>query len=165
MILPHRPGRAAVLVLTVLAACGPHEYDPRAPIGVHRAAIRELGCLDIGVAVAPDRRIPNDQLLLSLRVGNRCESSQPFNAAAMRVLAQTLDGERIPLDLVDPRGEIGPRHLDASILASENIALAGEIPADRLVEICFDLRPTVPEERSAATKPLCLRRNAEGWAP
>ena len=165
MTLTHRPGRAAILILTALAGCGFQEYDPHTPIGVHAGAIRNLGCLDVGVGLAPDPRIPRDELLLSLRVGNRCQHSQPFNAAAIRILAQTPEGDSVPLDLIDPRGEIGPRHLDASILASENIAIAGDIPAQRLVEICFDLAGVTPEEPSAPPEPLCLHRNGEGWAP
>lgn len=164
-IMTHRPRRSAIVIAAALAGCGGPEYGPRASLGVQPEAIRTLGCLDVGLSLAPDRRIPNDQLLLSLRVGNRCQRPEAFDAGAMRIVAQTTEGDQVPLGLVDPRGEVGPRHLDASILASESIALAGEIPADRLVEICFDLRAVAPDEPSAVPEPLCLRRNVEGWAP
>lgn len=163
--LKHRPGRAAIVLFATLMGCGPQEYDPRTPLGVQAAAIRSLGCLDVGVAVAPDPRIPRDELLLSLRVGNRCMRAEAFDASAMRIVAQTGAGERVRLDLVDPRQEIVLRHLDASVLAPENIAIGGDVPAKRLVEICFDLRAVAPDDPGAPPEPICLHRDEEGWAP
>jgi hypothetical protein len=161
----HRPGRSLLVLFAALGGCGPQEYDPRTPLDVHAAAIRAVGCLDLGAAVAPDPRIPRDELLLSLRVGNRCTEPEAFDASAIRIVAQTAAGESVRLDLVDPRHEIGLRHLDASVLAKESIALGGDVPADRLVEICFDFRAIVPDDRGPTPEPLCLRRNEEGWAP
>ncbi len=161
----HRPGRSLLVLVAALGGCGPQEYDPHVPIGVHAAAIRSVGCLDLGAAVAPDPRIPRDELLLSLRVGNRCTEPAAFDASAIRIVAQTVAGESVRLDFVDPRREIGPKHLDASVLAKESIALGGDVPADRLVEICFDLRAIVPDDPGPPPEPLCLRRSEEGWAP
>ena len=161
----HRPGRSVVVLIAALGGCGPQEYDPHTPLGVHADAFRSVGCLDVGAAVAPDPRIPRDQLLLSLRVGNRCTEPAAFDASALRIVAQTATGESVRLDLVDPRHEIVLKHLDASVLAEESIALGGDVPADQLGEICFDLRGIVPDDRGPPPEPICLRRTEEGWAP
>jgi hypothetical protein len=165
-VKPLLPIASVVLAAPMLAGCMPYvEYrpDPEAPLGLAPAQVRTLGCVDIGVQLGKESPA---SLLLMLRGGNCCSEPELVDVSAIRILGYRGEGEEPSLlELRDPRREIEPRHLDASSHLAENIQIGGDGGADDFTEICVHLEGVAREAPHARPKPICFRRNAEGWAP
>jgi hypothetical protein len=117
------------------------------------AAMRTLGCLDVGVAIAT-------QPLLEVYVGNRCNHPERFDLSKVTIQATDEGSKRRFVSLVDPRAEIHLLHVSARERGHERVLLTDLDAADRL---CFDLGDTAPEAPHADSAPLCLDRQPEGW--
>src|SRR5260370_26233802 len=101
-----------------------HEYVATHPtFDIPPAAVRQLGCLDVGLALGRDPRIPDDALLLDVHLGNRCTHPEAFDFTAMIIEARDADGNVAAMRFYDPRNELGPRTVDASVEALERLRL------------------------------------------
>lgn len=149
----HLLARLALLaLLTSPVACGLRAYDPTGrPWPTSPAAVRTLGCLDVGVT--PVRH--GDRLALDVRVGNRCPHEEPFVLAAVAVW----DGEGRPLHLRDPRGELGLVHVDPGTEGRALVALDRSAP----VRVCVDLSRTAPAAPQALVSPVCFADDGTGF--
>jgi len=154
--------RWLAFAFVILPACGPAAYSVG---GVARTgdvdarAVRTLGCLDVGVAVKPAFH-DDDAALLVLRVGNRCLRPAAFDVRAASIVGVTVDGRTSPLELVDPRAELIPVHVDAGAQGIEKIRLRAREPGE-LRRLCIDLGHVAPEVGVVDAR-VCFT-NVAGW--
>lgn len=146
----------AQLVLLALPAfvlgCGLRAYDPVGrPWPTSPAAVRALGCLDVGVT--PVRH--GDRLALDVRVGNRCPWEQPFAIASIVIR----DSAGQPLHMQDPRGELVLVHVDPGTEGRALVALDRSAP----VRVCVDVSNTAPAAPQAVVAPVCFADGGAGF--
>jgi hypothetical protein len=128
--------RFAVLVPLTFVAC--YAYQPGAISG------QTVGCLDIRVDLETDPQAQGP--VAAYTIGNRCDAAVVVDLAAVRATA----GGRVVRHR-DPRGEIGPKVLEARSVAQENIEYTAHA-GDRL---CLDLSRVDRASRGPAQQ-VCL---------
>ncbi len=167
-------------VVSLASACGPAGYRANgiASAGdVAPAAVRTLGCLDVGFALsdasaaasasdwsgmtaAPARPLP----ILLVRVGNRCPRPAAFDLSKARVVAHGIDGSSRRLVLIDPRAEIVPLHVDAYAQGREKVRLGDTITAAPVSKICVHVDAIAPDAPGTSAPPVCFEAFAGlGW--
>lgn len=150
--------RWLVLAL-LLPACGPARYSREMMARADDVdAIRSLGCLDVGLGVRPPLH-DADAALLVVRVGNRCLRPAAFDLRAATVVATTRDGRTTLVDLVDPRDEIVPLHVDTGANGMEKVRLKAR-ESGELATLCVDLTRVVP---SPVASGACFVQTGAGW--
>lgn len=156
--------RWLVLAFLLLPACGPARYSRETMAKADDvAAIRSLGCLDVGLGVRPPLH-DDDAALLVVRVGNLCMRPAPFDLSAATVVGTMTDGGTTVVELVDPRDELVPLHVDTGANGVEKVRLRVRDRArDRgeLATLCIDLSRTVPSPPAGAS--VCFVQTGAGW--
>lgn len=116
--------------LTALAvsACGtpPHRATARLPDA----------CVDLRFALHESPWSPRRPFELEVAVRNHCRVPAPFDAARLSIEACTREGRCAPVALFDPRGELGPRHVDALMEGEERIGLVPRLAFPEVARIC-----------------------------
>ena len=146
---------AALLPLVcALGACAPSPYAAGSVVREHDVAaesLRSAGCLDLALGLRPASD-PDDNALLVTRFGNKCLGPAPFDLGSVVLTGRDEQGATVPLQLVDPRGEIAPLHVDAGMNGVEKVRISG---CDRpLSEICVDVTRVL----RSPLRPVCFRR-------
>lgn len=100
--------------------------------------------------------------MLVVRVGNRCVRPAAFDLTKARVVAHGVDGSARRLELVDPRSEIVPLHVEAYSHGREKVRLAGA--AGGVSRICVHVEGIAPDAPGAQAAPVCFETIAGlGW--
>lgn len=136
-----------LVLALLLTGCGSRAYAPgalAATAPIPEGAARTRGCLDLGATTEP----LDPDVLVVFVFGNRCSHPVPLDLSRARVVAHTDDpsepAEGTPLAAKDPRGEIGPRHLDAEEWGSEKIRYASPPRGLRRVCVTFEAESAAP---------------------
>ncbi len=163
--------RAACVVASI-AACLPActSAVPR-PSNVESLAttgwtVRRVGCLDVRVAPAHDRLVPQGALLLDFDFVNTCRYEARIDFTKVRVDVGLDDGRSVAFALFDPGHEVHPAALARGDEGAEAIEFdppTGRDVAREIRSACLDLGQVSPE--SAAVTPLCLRRGGPALVP
>lgn len=152
--------RWLVFAFLLLPACGPARYSRETMARADDVgAIRSLGCLDVGLGVRPPLH-DDDSALLVVRVGNLCMRPAPFDLSAATVVATTTDGHTTLVELVDPRDEIVPLHVDTGASGVEKVRLRARDRGE-LATLCVDLARAVPTPTADAS--VCFVQTGAGW--
>ncbi|WP_394829487.1 hypothetical protein [Pendulispora albinea] len=116
------------------------------------AAVRNLGCLDVGFAVT---RRPEGGLL-DLHVGNHCKEPHPLDLTKLRIGTTQADGRAVSVVLHDPRHEIEKLDVGGCTRGHEQIRLDVGEGAELGPEVCLDVSAIAPDAPHAHPAPICL---------
>ncbi len=152
---PIRPYRPGFLLLEPLV-------QPGKPSGA--AAARQVGCLDVRMALACNAAVSPDFPLVAFTLGNRCDVAVPVDFARLRVTGR-MDGAEGPADEMlsafDPTREIHPGVLGSRAMAKEVLEYDAS-PREatrRITEVCIDVGGLSSGGDQGA--PACLTRPAD----
>jgi len=142
-------------LISLISGCFP-AYRP-SPVASDN--LRTLGCLDLSFTVGGDGRIPDGSLLLDVQIGNRCSYPAALDLTALAIDARDAEGRVTSMRIYDPRGEIKPFTVDASISALERIRIdPSPSNGGELVTVCLDLSRVAPDTPNASPTQLCIPR-------
>jgi hypothetical protein len=133
--------------------------QPGKPPGA--AAARQVGCLDVRMALACNAAVSRDFPLVAFTLGNRCDTAVPVDFARLRVTGRA-DGAEGALDVTlaafDPAREIHPAVLGSRAMAREVLEYdATPREATRAItEVCIDVGGLSSAGELGA--PACLTR-------
>lgn len=82
---------------------------------------RQVGCVDLAIAVGEDVDAPDGDPVFRIDFGNRCDRRVDLDLSALRVTADYADGIHARLTAYDPRRELRQLPLDARARGSEVI--------------------------------------------
>jgi hypothetical protein len=137
--------RSAALLLAV-AGCLPVYEAGTLPV-----AARAIGCLDAGLVTTtrPEATGP----VVVVYFGNRCDHRVEVDLSRLRVVASSVDGRTVALEVYDPDREIGPRRLDARGLGGEWLEFHG-LPVDQIAWLDVEIGHIAPDP---APRPQWIR--------
>jgi hypothetical protein len=166
-----RPTRGLGAIAIVLAVCAAGCIRPVRPDAVIRLASsswseRQVGCLDVRVALAHDPLVPDTSPLVAFDFSSRCRGPTAVHFEAVVARATAADGVEVPLQVFDPHREIHPAWLDVPPgVGAEVLQFDPPSPgAGRSIEsLCVDVSRLAPT--AAVATALCFHRVGSRLAP
>lgn len=142
---------SSLLLLALLAGCSLGNYQRLETSGLARtvpwAAVRRMGCLDLGVHLARHPEVPRAFAVLQFELGNRCEAPVRVDLTAVRVQARYPGGATVWLPLHDPRAEVRPASLDVRMHVFQPLAYVPGGPEGSAPEaLCVALGRVAPDD-------------------